>query len=398
MCFRFSAFLLCLSACCGAAFAQNVSANPDIEGLNAISVEFDGGGSISMPGIVPQRSIINMSKTPLQTDKTQFDDEIRALKVIKEMGDEGLLYGGILNAISALDPSYREIPHEYRIETFFGRKVTLEEAVKYFEDLQLLLKHRPDKDKFDKAYAGIEYAKEKGGDDLSMLAALHNIIAAIDPSYDDVPSEQVLGAFFGKEVTLDEAVKYFEDVDLVSKNGDDAFLEGFFRLSEEGRAKLIGEAKAAEAAEIEARERAELVRLLLWALGAVVAGIVGFLLLLWVLKWFSRKSPYARMFAFLTLLFGVGLLGLGGWYYMLLRLAVSLVCVYSAVKLRVEWAKWIFGGLAVLYNPVFPVSLGDRHVWALVNIATVVFMWVSLYAENRRAKSDPPAKSALPNP
>lgn len=68
-------------------------------------------------------------------------------------------------------------------------------------------------------------------------------------------------------------------------------------------------------------------------------------------------------------------------YYMLLRVITCATCVYSAVKFKTEWAKWIFGVLAVLYNPVLPVHLSDKDLWSIINFATAVYMWVALFAE-----------------
>src|SRR2546430_13229864 len=60
-------------------------------------------------------------------------------------------------------------------------------------------------------------------------------------------------------------------------------------------------------------------------------------------------------------------------FYTLLRWICCAVFVYSAFtaheRNRVLWV-WIFGGLAVLYNPVFRVHL-DRSTWASVNWLTV---------------------------
>lgn len=73
-------------------------------------------------------------------------------------------------------------------------------------------------------------------------------------------------------------------------------------------------------------------------------------------------------------------------YYMLLRLFTSGVCLYSAVKFKTEWAKWIFGGLTVLYNPVLPIHLGDKDAWTVINLITIIYMWAALYFENKARK------------
>ena len=60
-------------------------------------------------------------------------------------------------------------------------------------------------------------------------------------------------------------------------------------------------------------------------------------------------------------------------FYTFLRWICCAVFVYSTFaahkKNRVLWV-WIFGGLAVLYNPIFHVHL-DRSTWASVNWLTL---------------------------
>lgn len=86
----------------------------------------------------------------------------------------------------------------------------------------------------------------------------------------------------------------------------------------------------------------------------------------------------------------INLAGIGDMpygFYILLRLFTSGVCLYSAVKFKTEWAKWIFGGLAVLYNPVLPIHLGDKDAWTVINLITIIYMWAALYFENKAKKA-----------
>ena len=71
------------------------------------------------------------------------------------------------------------------------------------------------------------------------------------------------------------------------------------------------------------------------------------------------------------------------WYYALLKLVICGICTFSAVKYKSEWAKWFFGGLAVLYNPIFPLPVGDSDVWVALNIGTAVFMWTAFFFERK---------------
>ena len=66
-------------------------------------------------------------------------------------------------------------------------------------------------------------------------------------------------------------------------------------------------------------------------------------------------------------------------YYTLLRWVCCPIFAYSAFaaheKNRIPWV-WIFGVLALLYNPIFRVHL-DRSTWTGVNWATVAAIIVA---------------------
>ena len=78
-----------------------------------------------------------------------------------------------------------------------------------------------------------------------------------------------------------------------------------------------------------------------------------------------------------TLAVAIGLLPLPYGYYMLLRLFLCGLCLYFlAVVPRVrDGEKWFLTGLVILYNPVFPIELGSKPLWSIVNIATVLWLW-----------------------
>ena len=88
----------------------------------------------------------------------------------------------------------------------------------------------------------------------------------------------------------------------------------------------------------------------------------------------------------LTIIFILALFSMPYAYYMLLRVITCATCVYSAVKFKTEWTRWIFGVLAVLYNPVLPVHLDDKDLWSIINLATIVYMWVAIFKESKQQK------------
>jgi len=68
-------------------------------------------------------------------------------------------------------------------------------------------------------------------------------------------------------------------------------------------------------------------------------------------------------------------------YFVLLRWIVcgtSLFCAYLSNSLKqLPWA-WVFGLLALLFNPVVPVRL-DRQTWAYSDVATGLLLLVSIF-------------------
>ncbi len=89
---------------------------------------------------------------------------------------------------------------------------------------------------------------------------------------------------------------------------------------------------------------------------------------------------WPRGFAVLCLLWG--LLPNPYIYYVFLRFVVCGVCGYTAYRYaqggsRVSWV-WLFGALAVLYNPILPLYL-TREIWTPVDLATAALLLWSLF-------------------
>lgn len=77
---------------------------------------------------------------------------------------------------------------------------------------------------------------------------------------------------------------------------------------------------------------------------------------------------------------GVGLLNMPYEYYTLSRLVVCVGALYftvSFIKGKKIESAWIFGAIAVLYNPIFQIQLGDKGLWMIVNIFTAILFWRS---------------------
>jgi antibiotic biosynthesis monooxygenase (ABM) superfamily enzyme len=82
----------------------------------------------------------------------------------------------------------------------------------------------------------------------------------------------------------------------------------------------------------------------------------------------------------LLVLFGIARMPYG--YYMLLRLVVCSTAVFgfcNALDLQRSPWLWVYGVIALLYNPISPVRLGSKNVWELINLATVALLWIGAW-------------------
>jgi hypothetical protein len=92
--------------------------------------------------------------------------------------------------------------------------------------------------------------------------------------------------------------------------------------------------------------------------------------------------PMAVAVVLSTIFVMLGLVRLPYGFFMLLRIVLCITAAIGVKRAREaqknNWV-WVYGILAVLYNPILPVHLGDKGVWVVVNIATVVIFWVGLF-------------------
>ncbi len=75
-------------------------------------------------------------------------------------------------------------------------------------------------------------------------------------------------------------------------------------------------------------------------------------------------------------------------YYILLRWVVCVVAVglvYESLQSDAQWMVWLFGFVAILFNPLVPVSL-SRPVWLPIDLLlAVAFLVLSGSSPQRQA-------------
>lgn len=70
-------------------------------------------------------------------------------------------------------------------------------------------------------------------------------------------------------------------------------------------------------------------------------------------------------------------------YYTLLRIVVCGAAAYLAYESGNGPWRWIWGAIAIVFNPIFPLYLG-RDIWRVVDALVIIVLSVSLLREGRR--------------
>lgn len=91
------------------------------------------------------------------------------------------------------------------------------------------------------------------------------------------------------------------------------------------------------------------------------------------------------------LLIGIADMPIG--YYTFLRIVVCLssgVIAYGSYSIeeKINFGAALFGGIALLFNPIFPVYLQDKELWTTIDIlSAIAFVWAGIYV-NKKLKED----------
>jgi low temperature requirement protein LtrA len=104
----------------------------------------------------------------------------------------------------------------------------------------------------------------------------------------------------------------------------------------------------------------------------------------------SQEIPVAAALA-VTLMMVVGLGDMSYGYYTLLRLVTCGVAVFLAFGAGLapgHQLRWVLMGVAVVYNPVLPVHLGEKELWSVVNAVTVILFWMAVSALHNQIPPD----------
>ena len=76
----------------------------------------------------------------------------------------------------------------------------------------------------------------------------------------------------------------------------------------------------------------------------------------------------------------LGLLPMPYGYYFFSRLVVFIGALFFAINLfnnKNSITTCMFGCVSILYNPIFPIHLGDKNIWIVVNLITAVLFLIN---------------------
>jgi len=66
-------------------------------------------------------------------------------------------------------------------------------------------------------------------------------------------------------------------------------------------------------------------------------------------------------------------------YYMLLRIAATLVFAWAAFiayEKSYEWLLWVYAVLAILFNPIIPVYF-QKELWVIVDVLAAAMLFLT---------------------
>ena len=127
----------------------------NLDSPDFVNIGFSDGASLSAPAeYASLKGTASVLDSFMAGDKDKFDSAISAMRKARELGDDGLKQGAILNAIAAIDPSLADVPNGYLVETFMGVGKTEKDAEAYLEEICVLTEGSdanalPDFDKLD---------------------------------------------------------------------------------------------------------------------------------------------------------------------------------------------------------------------------------------------------------
>ena len=81
------------------------------------------------------------------------------------------------------------------------------------------------------------------------------------------------------------------------------------------------------------------------------------------------------------IILGIALLPISGGFYTLVRIIVTISAVAATIQNSSNGINiWsiIYGGMAILFNTLFPVYLHDKGAWVMIDIIAIILFIIQI--------------------
>lgn len=81
------------------------------------------------------------------------------------------------------------------------------------------------------------------------------------------------------------------------------------------------------------------------------------------------------------IILGIALLPISGGFYTLVRIIVTIGAVAATIQNSSNGINiWsiIYGGMAILFNPLVPVYLHDKGAWVMIDIIAIILFIIQI--------------------
>ena len=81
------------------------------------------------------------------------------------------------------------------------------------------------------------------------------------------------------------------------------------------------------------------------------------------------------------IILGIALLSISGGFYTLVRIIVTISAVAATIQNSSNGINiWsiIYGGMAILFNPLVPVYLHDKGAWMMIDIIAIILFIIQI--------------------
>lgn len=93
-------------------------------------------------------------------------------------------------------------------------------------------------------------------------------------------------------------------------------------------------------------------------------------------------KPHLIPASIVAIMLFMAMLPLPYGYYQFLRWVVCGVAIYIAVqayKWKKVWGTWVFGAIAILFNPLSPIYL-TKEIWQPIDVVCALLFGISIFS------------------